>query len=313
MKILFAFAAVGLVLCLNGCASLVQHQVLPGSYLKPPNNIVAASPSYELLTLQTRDGTKIAAQLGLALDKGGHPLSAYSVRPTVIFLYGNLMCIADSQGILEDFRRMGVNVLIPEYPGYGMSEGSPSEQGCYAAADAAFEYLVHRIDIDHGLIVAAGMSLGSGPAVDLASREQVAGLILIVPFTRIRDGVHDFLAWYLRWAVPLLAPHVSFDNIAKLPRVSCPFLFVQAKRDQLTSAQRSDQLAAAATTKTVRILVDSDHNGSWQAGRKEVEVWLRTTFQYAESSASRREKPNQAPEPTPTTVTPPAGQEARQP
>lgn len=121
MKILFAFAAVGLVLGLNGCASLAEHYVLPGSYLKPPYNIVAASPSYELLTLQTRDGTKIAAQLGLALDKGGHPLSAYSARPTVAFFYSQQMCLAASQGILDDFRRMGVNVLIPEYPGYGMS------------------------------------------------------------------------------------------------------------------------------------------------------------------------------------------------
>lgn len=158
---------------------------------------------------------------------------------------------------------------------------------------------MHRADIDHHQILVAGLSIGSGPAVDLASREQVAGLVLIVPFTSIRDVGHDDLAWYLRWAVPLLAPYAAFDNLKNIPRVSCPLLFVQAKRDQLTSALRSDELAAAVTTKPVRVLVDADHDGSWKAGRKEVEGWLRTTFQSAEPSASRREEP-------PSGLTPPS-------
>jgi pimeloyl-ACP methyl ester carboxylesterase len=38
---------------------------------------------------------------------------------------------------------LGESVLIFDYPGYGYSGGEPSEAGCYAAADAAYDWLVH--------------------------------------------------------------------------------------------------------------------------------------------------------------------------
>src|SRR5919108_1334939 len=36
-------------------------------------------------------------------------------------------------------RRAGANVLIVDYPGFGRSEGRPSESGCYLAASAAWK------------------------------------------------------------------------------------------------------------------------------------------------------------------------------
>ena len=278
LKPAFILALFGLASLFAGCASVAQRLALPGPFFKPPQSIVPPSPRYELVPLRTKDGTKIVAQFGAALDAKGAPLATPERRPTVLFFYGNRMCIAGSQDIFEDFRRMGVNVLIPDYPGYAMSGGSPSEQGCYAAADAAYGYLMSRADIDRRQIVAAGMSIGSGPAVDLASRERVAGLILIVPLLSTRAVGCDDLPWYLRWAVPLLAPYAAFDNLAKIPRVSCPILFVQANRDQVISARRSDELAAAVTAKMVRVVVDAEHDGAPKMGRKEIENWLQANL-----------------------------------
>ena len=48
----------------------------------------------------------------------------------MIFFYGNAMCLNYSDSQLEEFRRLGLNVLIPEYVGYGMSSGRPSEGAC---------------------------------------------------------------------------------------------------------------------------------------------------------------------------------------
>jgi hypothetical protein len=278
MKFLFVLAGITLSFFLNGCASLAQRTILPGSFLKAPDSIVSPPAGCELVSLSINDGSKIVALFGSALNKSGQSLTGNNGRPTVIFCYGNRMCIAQSRDIFEDFRRMGVNVLIPEYPGYGMSGGTASERGCYAASDAAYEYLMRRTDIDHRQIIIAGMSLGAGVAADQASREQVAGLILVVPFANISSVGKDNLAWYLRWTTPLLAPHATFDNLAKIPRVTCPILLIQAKRDQITSAQRSDEIASAAKSTLFRVVVDSDHDGSWKAGRKEIEDWLGTVF-----------------------------------
>ena len=54
---------------------------------------------------------------------------------------------------------MGANVLIPEYVGYGLSTGDACEAGCYATADAAYQHLLSRSDIDPRRIVVAGASL----------------------------------------------------------------------------------------------------------------------------------------------------------
>jgi len=278
LKPVFTLSLLCLTSLFAGCASIAQRAVLPGAYLQAPRNIVQPSSKYELVTLHTKDGTKVMAQFGTALDGNDEPLAIHERRPTVVFFYGNRMCIAGSQVIFGDFRRMGVNILIPDYPGYAMSEGTPSEQRCYAAADAAYDYLMHRDDIDHSQIVVAGLSIGSGPAVDLSSRERVAGLILIVPFTNTRALGYDDLPWYSRWVVPLLAPYAAFDNLAKIPRVSCPILFVQASRDQVTPARRSDELAAAVTAKLTRVVVDADHDGSWKMGRPEIEKWLHANL-----------------------------------
>ena len=52
------------------------------------------------------------------------------------------MCLSYAESRFDRFRRLGLNVIIPDYVGYGMSGGSPSEKGCQATADAAYDYLV---------------------------------------------------------------------------------------------------------------------------------------------------------------------------
>jgi esterase/lipase len=261
-----------------GCAGVGQRAALPGSFLQPPQSTVPPSERYELVRLITAEGTSVVAQFGAALDSTGNPISNSAHRPTVLFFYGNRMCIAGSQGIFEDLRKMGVNVMIPEYPGYGMNDGSPTEQGCYAAADAAYAYLRGRSDVDPELIVPAGLSIGGGVAVDLASRMPVAALVLVVPFTRTRDVGKDNLDWYFRWATPIVTKHVAFDNLAKIRRITRPILIVEALRDQLIPSQRSEQLASAAPTKVTRVKVASDHDGAWNMSRMQIKEWLDKTF-----------------------------------
>ncbi|HTO04920.1 MAG TPA: hypothetical protein VL069_14510 [Opitutus sp.] len=265
-------------IAISGCASIGQRAALPGSYLQSPQSTVAPSKDYELVRLTIAEGMNVVAQFGAALDPSGTPASQPGHRPTVLFFYGNRMCIAGSQGIFEDLRKMGVNVMIPEYPGYGMNDGSPTEQGCYAAADAAYAYLRGRNDVDPELIVPAGLSIGGGVAVDLASRMPVAALLLVVPFTKTSDVGKDNLAWYFRWATPIFTRRVAFDNLTKIGRITRPILIVEALGDHLISGHRSDQLAGAAPTKVTRVKVASDHDGAWDASRKQIEDWLHKTF-----------------------------------
>ena len=132
-----------LAVLVDGCAAVGERRALPGTGHGTPEGQLPPSPRYELLRLQTRDGTVIAAEFCKALDAKGQPLPDQERCPTMIFFYARAMCLAQAstQKLADYFRRMGVNVLIPEFPGYGMSEGSPTEKGCYAAADAAYDWV----------------------------------------------------------------------------------------------------------------------------------------------------------------------------
>jgi uncharacterized protein len=221
---------------------------------------VAPAAGFELLSLAARGGIRIAAQFGAAPDS--------NLRPTVIYFYGNGACLARSGMELRRFRNLGVNIIIPEYAGFGLSEGAPSERGCYAAADAAYDYLLGRADIDCDRIVAAGRSLGAAVAVDLASRRHLAGLALISAFTRMRDMARRVAPW--NPSRFLLRQH--FDNLAKIPAVSCPILIAHGTQDSLVPLRMAEQLAdAARSAKVIRFDMQGvGHSDIFEIGGDEI-------------------------------------------
>ena len=86
---------------------------------------------------------------------------------TLLWLHGNGGNIGhrvDEIGLIH--YRLGVNILIVDYRGYGLSDGTPSEQGMYQDAEAALRYLRSRPDVDSDRIVYFGRSLGAAVAVD---------------------------------------------------------------------------------------------------------------------------------------------------
>jgi hypothetical protein len=214
-------------------------------------------PGTELVQLETRQGESIVALYGPALTADGRPDPEAASRPTLLFFYGNGMCLSYSRDEFERFRRLGLNVLIPEYVGYGMSGGSPSERGCQATADAAYEYLVTTRSVKPDELVIGGWSLGGAVAVDLASRRPAAGLIMFSSFTSGVDMARR-IAPFL--PVSLLLRH-RFDNIGKIRRVTCPILIGHGRRDSLVPFDMGKRLAAAAKAPVTTLWIDeADHN-----------------------------------------------------
>ena len=80
---------------------------------------------------------------------------------TILFFHGNAGNIGHRLPNVKGlFKHLQANIFLVEYRGYGMSEGSSSESGLYTDAQAAFNYLCSRQDIDKTRIVVFGRSLG---------------------------------------------------------------------------------------------------------------------------------------------------------
>ena len=224
---------------------------------------VRPRPGTELVHLKSRGGEPIVALHGPALTPEGRPHPDAARRPTLIYFYGNAMCLNDATGHFERFRRLGLNVIIPDYLGYGMSGGSASEGGCQATSEAVYDYLVATRGIKPSQIVAAGWSLGGAVAVDLASRKPVAGLIIFSAFTSGGDMGRRLMPFF---PVSLLLRH-RFDSLHKIQQIECPILVGHGRRDRIVPFDMGQRLAAAAKGPVTTLWIDeADHNDFYLVG-----------------------------------------------
>ncbi|HTO03596.1 MAG TPA: alpha/beta hydrolase [Opitutus sp.] len=173
-------------------------------------------------------------------------------RFTLWHFHGNAEALDDILPRLNELREFGFSVFALEYPGYGTSEGTPTEAEIYRSLDAGLKYLHERLKVRPEDLVVHGRSLGGGPAVELASRENVAGLILESAFVSAYRVM-------TRWS---LLPGDKFNNLSKMPRVSCPVLVIHGREDRVVPFRHGQRLFASAPSKMKRHLwVDfADHN-----------------------------------------------------
>lgn len=248
--------------------SQMQAQLIfPGqSSQGAATSAVRPSPGADLVELRSKGGDRVVALFGSALSPEGDPLPDDPTRPTILYFYGNGDCLANCIGEFEAFRRLGANVMIADYLGYGLSSGTAGELGCYATADAALEHLRGRSDVDPSRILAAGWSLGGAVAIDLASREPIAGLAVFCSFSSMGDIVRLF---YPIPGIGLMLKH-RFDNLRKIRDIRCPTLIGHGSNDQLIPSSMSDQLAEAAGGSVSSFQVPSDHNDFFQIGSKRI-------------------------------------------
>lgn len=266
-RLAWRLARIGLLAYLGLALMLSAFQarlIFPGSASQgQPWARVRPPEGSELVTLRAGDGVPVVALFGPALTPDGQPRADAATRPTLLFFYGNGMNLAASLDLFGDFRRLGANVLIPDYPGYGLSGGEPGEAACAAAADAALDHLRGRPDVDPRSIVVGGWSLGAAVAIDLAAREPVAGLVAFSAFTSLAEMARRVMPYL---PTGLLLRH-RFESLEKIGRVACPILLGHGDADGLIPYAMSGRLEAAARAPVRRVDVPgADHNEFFSAG-----------------------------------------------
>jgi fermentation-respiration switch protein FrsA (DUF1100 family) len=258
--------------------ALQARLIFPGAETQGKSSaVVHPGPGTDLVTLATDHNEKVVALFGPALQPDGTPHPEAAQRPTILYFYGNAMCLNDTMFEFDHFRRLGLNVMIPEFVGYGMSEGKPSEAGCRETADAALAHLQQRKDINTRKIVAAGWSLGGAVAIDLASRKPMAGLVSFSTFTSMSDLSRRNFPYL---PTSLLLRH-RFDSQSKIGHISCPILLGHGRRDDVAPIEMQERLAAAATRAPVMkfVVEDAGHNDFYAVGKDQVFQALTRFFE----------------------------------
>lgn len=224
------------------------------SYVFFPSRAVHATPAavgldYDDVRVETDDGVIIH----------GWFLPAAGARFTVLFLHGNAGNISHRLDSLRLFHRLGLNILIMDYRGYGRSQGRPSEQGTYQDAEAAWRYLVRTRGIPPEQVLVFGRSLGGGVATWLALEHPVGGLIIESTPTSVPDmgtEVYPFLP------VRLLA-RLHYNTLRRIPDVNVPVLVIHSSDDEIVPARHGRRIFAAAREPKAFLAIRGDHNGGF--------------------------------------------------
>lgn len=186
-------------------------------------------------------------------------------NPLVIFFGGNAQ---NSSNTLYNYYQSGTmkdvfsnyNLMLIDYPGYGMSKGKPSDDSMFIASKYIFEYATKMSEVDIDNIVIMGYSIGTGVASYCASENDASGLILVAPYDKALSLYNDAIDSF-HGSVASLAKY-SFDSSTYAENVTEPTLIFTSKKDEVINYKHSLDLAGHfSELDDVVILENVNHNG----------------------------------------------------
>ena len=247
--------------------------VFPGSLMKSRRDTLErVYAGSSIIPFATKSGHQIGLLSGSATGQLPSSEPFY-----LLYFYGNGTCLHTSSYEFAYFRQLGFNVLITEYPGYGMSSGSASELACYESADAAYQYLTEIQHIPSTQIIICGMSLGAAVAIDLASRKHAAGLMTFGAFTNILNQAAGMVPFVPKLVVCLCVKE-RFDNLRKIATVKCPIFIGHGTHDELVPFAMAGKLVQAAQdggSVTFFPIQGGGHNDVFEVGNDDLRTRIR--------------------------------------
>src|SRR5436305_12702621 len=158
---------------------------------------------------------------------------------------GNGSLALDWTTILRQYPPNGDAFLLIDYPGYGKNGGYATLASTRASADRALKALTERLgtDEDHLTLCTIGHSLGAAVALDFAAHHKVQKVVLIAPFTTLREEAATMLGG---WVARLLIE--SYDNRANLAEAAkvnpaARIAIFHGARDQVIPVRMGRELA----------------------------------------------------------------------
>ncbi|MBD3346431.1 MAG: alpha/beta fold hydrolase [Chitinivibrionales bacterium] len=215
-----------------GC--IVQKSVYPAPSLEVPSP--APSPLREIrLTTDSR-----LTVTGWEFRNENLPGN----MPVVLYLHGNAENLATlrQSGQFALLQMLNVHFVALDYPGYGRSEGKPSEKSVGEACDVFLKWVQSQYP-DNPRIV-CGWSLGAAAAITCAAAnpDAVDGLIAVSGWTSLHDVASQF---YPSWLVKIVVRDV-YPSISTIQKISCPVLIIHGKNDRLIPFNQGKRLAEAS-------------------------------------------------------------------
>lgn len=181
----------------------------------------------EEITVETEPGAKIN-YLHFIVDQP---------KGIVIYLKGNTKSIKGWGKFAIDFTRLGYEVVMMDYRGFGKSTGKRTVEAM--KRDSQYIYDLVKKQYSEDKIIVYGRSLGSGFAARLASQNHPRMLILTSPLYSLLRTIHRYLPFmpakpFLRYNLP---------TFQYLKNVQCPIYIIHGSDDRLVPLSTAADLS----------------------------------------------------------------------
>ena len=197
-------------------------------------------------------GPEESGRFAWAMRQSGAPDA-----PWALYLHGSPSTVASPVNIAHYalLHEAGLQVLAPEYRGFGGVRGTPSERGLLEDARAAYDYLRTREGVPPHRIVLYGWSLGGAVAIDLAAHVDAGAVILEGAPASVADLNQKRYPFF---PVRLLMRN-AFESAARIAHVVEPVLFLHAPEDAVVPFADSGRLFAATPGRKQLLQIAGGH------------------------------------------------------
>ncbi len=164
--------------------------------------------------------------------------SADNTGPAVMLAHGNGEFIENWANGIDGYLDRGVSVLLPEYRGYGRSDGEPSQEAITRDFSRFRDMLEARPEVDSSRILYHGFSLGGATLAALAAERPPRAFVLQSTFTRVVDMV--------AFPVPDALISDPFETISVVRHADYPILVVHGRDDSVVPFKHGKRLHQTA-------------------------------------------------------------------
>ncbi len=181
----------------------------------------------------------------------------------VLFIHGNKHNLTRFREHYALFVESRLSFMAFDYPGYGQSAGTPSEELLYTSARAAYAHITKERGYPAQRLAVYGCSLGGAVSIELLRYHEAACLVTESTFTCSWDMARHLYPYLPIWRLF----RNRFRNDEKVGSLTVPLFMLHGEKDRVVPCDMGRKLHAAAPSAEKFIAVPgANHVDSLAAG-----------------------------------------------
>ena len=251
--------------------SILDHPAISQNAFYPRRHWTPAPPGAYDHAVAVADGVSLSARFFPVRLPAAN--AGADDAPTILYFYGNGETANDYNGIAPLYNRIGVNLFLADYRGYGRSGGAPSFTTMLTDAVQTLDYLERLLLSENraAALFVMGRSMGRHSAFELAAHHgrRLRGVII--------ESGRPILGNFTHGLPPAAAAALESAYFAKVKSITIPSLVIHGQQDTLAPVQQAAEMHRAfqSTDKRLLIIPGAGHNDLLHRGLTEYFAAIR--------------------------------------